>query len=78
MSAFDPAEMIARFRDRAAAARDRALPPVTGEGRRELMKQREIDYTDYSIVGAAEWVVEDGFLVLRVDMRPPGSVTDEK
>ena len=64
--------MLTRFRDRAAAARDRALPPVTGEGRKELMRQRETDYTDFAMIGAAEWAVEEGFLVLRIDMRPPG------
>ena len=31
MAAFDPNEMIARFRDRAAAVRKRPLPPVAGE-----------------------------------------------
>jgi len=70
--AFDPDELLTRFRDRAAAARDRALPPVTGEGRKELMRQRETDYTDFAMIGAAEWAVEEGFLVLRIDMRPPG------
>lgn len=68
---FDPDEMLERFRERAKAARDRPLPPVTGEGRKELVRQREIDFTDYSIIGSAEWSVDDGFLVLRVDMRPP-------
>ena len=68
---FDPDEMLARFRERAKAARDRPLPPVTGEGRTAFLRQREIDYTDFTLIGAAEWSAEDGFLVLRIDMRPP-------
>jgi hypothetical protein len=70
---FDPGEMIDRFRERAQAARDRPLPPVTGEGRTALVRQRETDYTDFSIIGAAEWSIDEGFLVLRIDMRPPSS-----
>ena len=68
---FDPDDMIRRFKDRARAARERPLPPVTGEGRKEFQRQREVDYTDFSIIGSAEWQVDDGFLVLRIDMRPP-------
>ena len=71
--AFDPDEMLTRFRERSAAARDRALPPVTGEGRKDFLRQREIDFTDFAMIGAAEWSVEEGFLVLRIDMRPTDS-----
>jgi hypothetical protein len=69
--AFDPDEMIQRFRDRAKAAKDRAMPPVSGEERKLFVRQQQLDYTDYSIIGSADWSVDDGFLVLRVDMRPP-------
>ena len=69
--AFDPDEMIARFRDRAKAARDRSLPPVAGEERKLFQRQREVDFADFSMLGAAEWSVDNGFLVLRIDMRPP-------
>ncbi len=68
---FDPDEMIERFRDRARAARDRPMPPVTGEGRTAFMRQRENDFADFSMIGSAEWSAQDGFLVLRIDMRPP-------
>ena len=70
---FDPDAMLERFRERAHAARNRPLPPVTGEGRTEFLRQREIDYTDFSLIGAAEWSADNGFLVLRIDMRPPES-----
>ena len=33
MAAFDPNEMITRFRDRATAVRKRPLPPIAGEER---------------------------------------------
>ena len=70
---FDPDAMLQRFRERAQAARERPLPPVTGEGRKEFLRQREVDFADFSILGAAEWSVDEGFLVLRIDMRPPES-----
>ena len=35
MAAFDPNEMITRFRDRATAVRKRPLPPIAGEERQK-------------------------------------------
>jgi hypothetical protein len=65
--------MLARFRARAAAVKQRNLPPVAGEERRRFIQQAEQDFMDYSIVGDAQGTVEDGFLVLRVDLRPPSA-----
>jgi len=62
--------MIARFRARAAAVKQRNLPPVAGEERRRFIEQAELDYMDYSIIGDAKGTIEDGILVLRVDLRP--------
>ena len=62
--------MIQRFRDRAQAVRNRTLPPVAGEERMRFVRQAEIDYQDFAIVGDAEGTIEDGVLVLRVDLRP--------
>lgn len=62
--------MIKRFRDRAEAVRNRPLPPVAGEERMKFVRQAEIDFQDFAIVGDAEATVEDGILVLRVDLRP--------
>jgi hypothetical protein len=62
--------MIRRFRDRAEAVRSRPLPPVAGEERVKFVRQAEIDFQDFAIVGDAEGSVEDGVLVLRVDLRP--------
>jgi radical SAM superfamily enzyme YgiQ (UPF0313 family) len=61
--------MIARFKDRAHAVRNRPLPPVAGEERQRFMRQAELDYLDYAIVGDAEWALDEGVLTLRIDLR---------
>jgi hypothetical protein len=71
MAAFDVDEMIARFRERAAAVKKRPLPPVAGEERQAFLSQANTDFQDYAIIGDAVGTIEDGVLVLRVDMRPP-------
>ena len=63
--------MLERFRERAAAVRQRNLPPVGGDERTAFIKQAQIDFQDYAMIGDASGTVEDGFLVLRVDLRPP-------
>lgn len=67
----DVEAMIQRFRERAEAVRNRPLPPVAGEERTRFVKQAEVDYQDFAIVGDAEGSLEDGVLVLKVDLRPP-------
>jgi hypothetical protein len=66
----DVEAMIQRFRDRAHAVRNRTLPPVAGEERMQFIRQAEIDYQDFAMVGDAQGTIEDGVLVLRVDLRP--------
>ena len=68
--ALDVDAMLQRFRDRAAAVRNRPLPPVAGEERTHFIEQAQRDFQDYSIIGDAEATLEDGILVLRVDLRP--------
>lgn len=63
--------MIQRFRERAHAVRSRPLPPIAGEERAQFVQQAETDFQDFAIVGDATATIEDGFLVLRVDLRPP-------
>jgi len=70
MAEFNPDEMIARFHDRAQAVRKRPLPPVAGEERQLFIAQMQTDYQDFAMIGDATATVEDGFLVLRVDLRP--------
>jgi hypothetical protein len=67
----DVEAMITRFRERAEAVKRRPLPPVAGAERAHFLKQAEQDYMDFAIVGDAVGTVEDGVLVLRVDLRPP-------
>jgi hypothetical protein len=62
--------MIGRFRDRAQAVRSRPLPPVAGEERMRFIRQAEVDFQDFAIIGDATGAIEDGVLVLRVDLRP--------
>jgi hypothetical protein len=61
--------MLQRFRDRAAAVRERPLPPVAGAERQKFVAQAEQDYLDFAIVGDATWEFTDGVLTLRVDLR---------
>jgi radical SAM superfamily enzyme YgiQ (UPF0313 family) len=63
--------MIARFKERAAAVKRRPLPPVAGAERTHFLRQAELDFMDFAIVGDAEGTIEDGVLTLRVDLRPP-------
>jgi hypothetical protein len=69
--AFDVDAMIDRFRDRAHAVKNRPLPPVAGEERTKFIEQAQIDYQDFAVIGDAKGSIDDGFLVLRVDLRPP-------
>jgi hypothetical protein len=68
---FDVDAMIARFRERAAAVKSRGMPPVEGPERRRIMERMQLDYQDFAMLGDATGAVEDGILVLRVDLRPP-------
>jgi hypothetical protein len=65
--------MIQRFRDRAEAVKTRPLPPVAGDERTKFVKQAQVDFQDYAIIGDAEASVDDGVLVLRIDLRPPSA-----
>lgn len=70
MATFDPQEMIDRFRDRAQAVRKRPLPPVAGEERQLFIAQMQTDFQDFAMIGDAVATLEDGILVLRIDLRP--------
>jgi hypothetical protein len=60
--------MIARFRERAAAVRDRPLPPVAGAERQRFVAQAQTDFQDFAIIGDAEWEFVDGVLTLKIDL----------
>jgi hypothetical protein len=69
----DVEAMLARFRQRAEAVKTRPLPPVAGAERTQFVQQAQVDFQDYAIIGDATAAMEDGVLVLRVDLRPPES-----
>jgi hypothetical protein len=71
VAAFDVDDMIRRFQERAAAVKKRPLPPVAGEERQAFMLQSQLDFQDFAMIGDAQASIEDGFLTLRVDLRPP-------
>jgi hypothetical protein len=66
----DVEAMIERFRARAKAVRQRPIPPVEGPERKRFVDQAKIDFQDYAIIGDASGRVEDGVLILTVDLRP--------
>lgn len=70
MAEFDVDEMISRFRERAAAVKQRPLPPVAGAERAHFIEQAKVDFQDFAMIGDAAGTIEDGVLVLRVDLRP--------
>jgi hypothetical protein len=64
--------MLARFRERATAVRERPLPPVAGPERARFVERAKLDYLDFSLLADAAWEFDDGVLTLRVDLRPAG------
>ncbi|MGE0880172.1 MAG: hypothetical protein AB7L13_17125 [Acidimicrobiia bacterium] len=62
--------MITRFQERAKAVKNRPLPPVAGNERTHFIKQAQTDFQDYAIIGDAKGRIEDGILILEVDLRP--------
>ena len=69
--AFDPQDMILRFRERAEAVKRRGLPPVEGPDRQRFLDAARIDFQDYAMLGDATATIEDGILRLEIDLRPP-------
>jgi hypothetical protein len=66
MAKLDMEEFLGRFAARAQAVRDRGVPPLEGESRKQFIESAEKDYVDYSLVASASWTVEDGELILRI------------
>lgn len=67
---FDPEAMVARFRARAQAVRERGLPPVEGPERQRFRRQAQEDFMDFAMLGDAQATLDGGILTLRVDLRP--------
>ena len=68
---FDADAMIERFRERAAGVKRRNLPPVAGDERRHFLEQAQLDFQDFAMIGDAAATMEEGVLVLSIDLRPP-------
>ena len=60
--------MLARFRDRADAVRERPLPPVAGPQRENFVRQMQLDFQDYAMLADATWDLTDGVLTLTIDL----------
>ena len=70
---FDIDAMIERFRERAQAVKNRGMPPIEGADRRRFLQRMQLDFQDFAMLGDATGTIEDGVLVLRVDLRPPNA-----
>ena len=62
--------MTLRFRKRADAVRNRPMPPIAGAERLRFIKQAEIDFQDFAMIGVAEATLDEGVLTFTVDLRP--------
>ncbi len=71
--AFDPNEMILRFRERAEAVKRRGFPPVEGPERLMFIEAAKLDFQDFAMLGDATATLEGGILRLEIDLRPPTS-----
>ena len=69
MVQFDVDAMLKRYEQRAAAVRDRPLPPVAGEERQKFIDQAQTDYTDFALVANASWELDDTHLILKIPLR---------
>ncbi len=68
MAEFDIDAFRHRFRERAAAVKERGVPPLEGEARRRFLASAQQDFIDYSLVADSEATLEDGALVLRIPL----------
>lgn len=60
--------MLVRFRERAAAVRDRPMPPVAGPQREQFVRQAQLDFQDFAMLADATWDFTDGVLTLRMNL----------
>ena len=68
MSEFDPLAMVKRFQTRAESVKRRPIPPV-GPDRGRFIEQAQVDFQDYAMLGDAEVSMDNGVIVLRIDLR---------
>lgn len=68
MAQLDMEEFLERFGLRAKAVKERGVPPLEGQARKDFIEAAEKDFLDYSLVASASWAVEDDELVLRIPL----------
>jgi hypothetical protein len=68
-AAFDPNDMILRFRERAEAVKRRGFPPVEGPERQLFIDAANLDFQDFAMLGDATASLDDGILRLEIDLR---------
>ena len=68
MAEFDVDALLVRFQERAAAVRERGIPPLEGDARRQFIAAAGQDHLDYALIGSASWEVEGDDLVLRIPL----------
>ena len=66
MAELDVDAMITRFKERAKAVKERPLPPVAGDERRNFIEQAQRDFMDFAIIGDASWDLTHGVLTFPV------------
>ena len=70
MAELDLDAMIERFKQRAAAVKQRPLPPVAGEERQRFIEQANVDFQDYALLAGSSATLVDVILTFTVDLRP--------
>lgn len=68
MAEFDIDAFRERFRARAAAVKERGVPPLEGEARRRFLASAQQDFIDYSLIADTEAAIEGDRLVLRIPL----------
>lgn len=72
MTAFDVDAFLGRFAQRAAAVKERGVPPLEGEARRAFLESAQQDFTDYSLVADASWKIDGEALILKIPLGEAG------
>ena len=64
-----------RFIERAESIKKGGMPPLEGPMRVKWIKQRNLDYQDFSMLSDCTANLSEGILTLTVDLRPQTPVT---
>ena len=49
--------------------RQRGVPPIEGADRKRFVEQAQLDYQDFAMLSDATAELEDGVLIVRIDLR---------